>query len=74
MKTLKDYFRESGVSQSEAAKMLGLRREYLNRQINGKKSFRWSQVVFLCRLLDIENPLGVFPMGCTIDELYGKEG
>ncbi len=73
MKTLKDYFLEKGITQKRAAEMLGLQRGYLNMQINGKKPFRWSQVVFLCKLLEIENPLGVFPTGCTIDELYGKE-
>lgn len=57
---LRGILAERGISQKEVAKAIGMNENYFSDRMTGDVDFRWSEVVKICRLLEIENPLKVF--------------
>ena len=52
--------KQKGITQKELAEQLGIAFETLNRKINGVDEFRYWEVVRICAILEIENPMPVF--------------
>ena len=52
---------QSGMSQNDLAKALCITPKTLSNKLTGQKDFHWKEVVAICQMLDIENPLDVFP-------------
>ena len=50
---------ERGISQREVAGVLELTPKTISAKMCGKQDFTYTEVVKLCELLGIENPLGV---------------
>lgn len=64
---LRGILAERGISQKEVAKAIGMNENYFSDRMTGDVDFRWSEVVKICRLLEIEDPLKVFePKETTI--------
>lgn len=61
MNLLHPYLKKNKITQSELADELGISRGSLNRKLNQATPFRYSEVVYICKRLNIENPLEVFP-------------
>ena len=57
---LRGILAERGISQKAVAKAIGMNVNYFSDRMTGDVDFRWSEVVKICRLLEIENPLKVF--------------
>ncbi len=57
---LKALLFERKVSQCAAAKECGISERTLSEKMHGKVDFTFSEVVIICELLGIENPLDVF--------------
>ena len=57
---LRGILAERGISQKAVAKAIGMNENYFSDRMTGDVDFRWSEVVKICRLLEIENPLKVF--------------
>ncbi len=51
---------ESGMTQSELAKAIGISENSLSRKMQGKRDFRLVEVVEICDVLNIENPKEIF--------------
>ena len=49
-----------GISQATLAKKLGISEKTLSQKMQGKADFWYTEVVQICRLLDIKNPLDCF--------------
>lgn len=64
---LRGILAERGISQKEVAKAIGMNENYFSDRMTGDVDFRWSEVVKICRLLEIDDPLKVFePKETTI--------
>lgn len=57
---LRERMQERGISQGQLAKIVGMDRAYLCIKLSGKRQFRWREVFAICRVLEIENPIGYF--------------
>lgn len=57
---LRGILAERGISQKEVAKAIGMNENYFSDRMTGDVDFRWSEVVKICRLLEIDDPLKVF--------------
>lgn len=57
---LKGKIVESGMTQSELAKAIGISENSLSRKIQGKRDFRLIEVVEICNVLNIGNPKEIF--------------
>lgn len=57
---LRGIMAEQGISQNQVAKAIGMNANYLSNRMTGDTDFRWSEVVKICKLLNIDNPLNVF--------------
>lgn len=64
---LRGILAERGISQKAVAKAIGMNENYFSDRMTGDVDFRWSEVVKICRLLEIDDPLKVFePKETTI--------
>lgn len=57
---IKGMLKQKGITQKELAEQLGIAFETLNRKIHGADEFRYWEVVRICAILEIENPMHVF--------------
>ena len=51
---------EKGKTQEEIAAEIGISPMSLSRKITGKREFRLSEIISLCKCLDIQNPCEIF--------------
>lgn len=61
MNFLHPYLKKKKLTQKELAAELGIEGGTLSRKIIGKQPFTYGEVAYICKRLNIENPLGVFP-------------
>lgn len=57
---IKGKLKQKGMRQKELADALGIANETLSRKIRGAEEFRYWEVVRICAILEIENPLPLF--------------
>lgn len=50
-----------GVTLADLTAALNIAERTVYRKINGETQFTWSEIKTICTLLDIGNPLNVFP-------------
>lgn len=50
---------EKQIPQYELAKRLGVSEKTMSGRMNGLLDFSWSEIVKICKILDIENPIGI---------------
>ena len=60
-KWLSPYLKANQMSQKQLAAKLGIDERTLSKKCNGKLQFQYSEVVSICEILHIKNPLDVFP-------------
>mgnify|MGYP001630240726 CR=1 FL=1 len=52
---------DAGWSQAKLARVLGISEKSLSRKLTGECNFWWWEIVRICEIFQIENPLPVFP-------------
>ncbi len=57
---LKGKIAEKNLTQCHLASQIGISESSLNRGIQGKREFRLSEVMAICEILGIENPISIF--------------
>lgn len=57
---LKAALAEEGLSQARAAVKIGMSSNSFGRKINGHTEFTVSEIVRICKLLNIHDPIGIF--------------
>ena len=57
---LKANMDRKGITQRELAEKIGVHRVSFNRKMCGKREWLWSEIISICKVLDIENPIGYF--------------
>ena len=58
---LYEKLKSKGLSQAKVAEKIGIDRGTLNKKFCGKLPFLYKEVVDICEVLDIDNPLPYFP-------------
>ena len=53
--------KEKGTTQKELARMVGILPSTLSKKFHGELPFLYSEVVRICEILEIDNPLPYFP-------------
>jgi|Cm827metagenome_2_1110796.scaffolds.fasta_scaffold47939_1 DNA-binding helix-turn-helix protein len=51
---------EKGISQDRLAVRIGISPQTLCRKISGKRDFKLAEIVKICEVLNIENPIDIF--------------
>lgn len=51
---------ELGCTQQLIADVIGKPYTTVNRKMAGETPFKWSEIIAICKLLNIENPIGWF--------------
>lgn len=54
---------EKGYTQQKLAKEVGMSGNSMNRKVAGKREFTLSEVVAICDVLEIRNPVEIFFKG-----------
>ena len=49
-----------GVTGRELVEMVGMHEASFSRKLLGKRDWSWSEICKICKVLDIENPIGYF--------------
>ena len=57
---IRDALKNAGITQKELAKRVGMAPTSLSHKLSLRREFLYSEVVFICRELGIENPLPLF--------------
>lgn len=57
---LKGKMAEKQITQVILASKIGMSENSLSRKMSGKREFRLSEVVEICKVLDIDNPKPIF--------------
>ena len=57
---LKGKMAEKDITQASLAALIGISTNSLSRKMLGKREFRLSEVVDICKVLEIEDPKGIF--------------
>lgn len=57
---LKGKMAEKDVSQRTLADKIGISQNSLSRKMHGKREFRLSEVISICKVLEINNPKEIF--------------
>ena len=52
--------KEAGLTQKELANKLGVDPTVLSHKLHGRREFLYSEVVLICEILKIDNPLPLF--------------
>ena len=56
---LRKRIRDKNRTEMSIAVQLGITKWTMSRKMHGEEDFTWSEVVKLCEILGIENPVGV---------------
>lgn len=56
---LRKRIRDQNRTETSIATALGITKWTMSRKMNGSEDFTWSEVMKLCEILGIENPVGV---------------
>lgn len=59
-KLLKSKIVAAGKTQEEVASIIGMSSNSLSRKINGKREFKLSEVINICNVLNITDPIKIF--------------
>lgn len=57
---LRDRIKECGYEHRQIAAMLSIDNSTMSRKLSGKQPFLWQEVLAICKVLDIANPIGWF--------------
>lgn len=57
---LRSVMMKKGVTAIQIARSLGMSKYTMSKKMTGQNPFTWDEVVRICEILGIENPLGVF--------------
>lgn len=57
---LRERIREYGYTQRRVAEILRMPEETLSRKLAGARAFTWQEILAICKILDISNPIGWF--------------
>lgn len=58
-KQLRDLMFNKGITQKMLAEHLGIHHQTINDKMRGIRPFTFDEVVKICEILSIENPIGV---------------
>ncbi|MBQ7786138.1 MAG: helix-turn-helix domain-containing protein [Clostridia bacterium] len=58
-KELRERIRSKHITEASLAEMLGITKWTMSRKMHGYEDFTWSEVLQMCEILGIENPIGV---------------
>lgn len=57
---LRARMQERGITQKQLAQLVGMDRGWLCNKLAGKNRFYWCEVLAICEVLEIDNPIGWF--------------